>query len=171
MVTQTYYDTLSLVLKMVEEKQKRSLFPRQRPKPPPIAPVEDVSGRLNDLTSRLRVYEGRYSELRKNLVVIEQNMLSHYKKTNRELKDIYSEVSELRRQITEIQDNVTKIVKELGLLATKSDVKVLKRIIDYLDPIKFVRIDQVEKIVRDIIDEQNDSGENDEEEESIPKSL
>ena len=91
-------------------------------------------------------------------------MLSHYQKTNRELKDLFSEVSDLRRQIIEIQDNVTKVIKELGLLATKSDVAVLKKVIDYLDPIKFVRIDQVERIVKDVLRDSSD----DREEESLP---
>ena len=136
-------------------------------KTPPSSASEQPSSASVDVFSRLRIYEGRYAELRKNIVVVEQNMLSHYQKTNRELKDLFSEVSELRRQIIDIQDNVTKIIKELGLLATKSDVNVLKRVIDYLDPIKFVRIDQVERIVRDMIKGSSD----DEEEESVPKSL
>lgn len=144
---------------------KMPLFTAQTP--PPSSASEQPSSASVDVFSRLRIYEGRYAELRKNIVVVEQNMLSHYQKTNRELKDLFSEVSELRRQIIEIQDNVTKIIKELGLLATKSDVTVLKRVIDYLDPIKFVRIDQVERIVKETIKGSSD----DEEEESVPKSL
>lgn len=141
---------------------KIPLFTAQAP--PPSSAPEPPSSASVDVFSRLRIYEGRYAELRKNIVVVEQNMLSHYQKTNRELKDLFSEVSELRRQIIEIQDNVTKIIKELGLLATKSDVNVLKRVIDYLDPIKFVRIDQVERIVKEAIKGSSD----DEEEESVP---
>lgn len=132
--------------------------PSSAPEPPSISPASV------DILARLRIYEGRYAELRKNITVVEQNMLSHYQKTNRELKDLFSEVSELRRQIIDIQDNVTKIIKELGLLATKSDVNVLKRVIDYLDPIKFVRIDQVERMIKDAVKGSSD----DEEEESVP---
>jgi Mg2+ and Co2+ transporter CorA len=144
--------------------EKRGLFPRK-------TPVETHSKMATvsttDLAARLRIYEGRYGELRKNLVVIEQNMLSNNKKANRDIKDIYSELSELRRQITDIQDNITKIIKELQLLATKSEVKVLARVIDYLDPIKFVRIDQMENIVNDIIDAREEKEED--KEESIPQ--
>jgi len=143
---------------------KMPLFSAQKA-PPSSAPELPSSSLSSDVISRLRVYEGRYSELRKNIVVVEQNMLSHYKKTSRELKDLYTEVSELRRQITDVQDTMTKIIKELSLLATKSDVNVLKRVIDYLDPIKFVRIDQVERIVKEAIKDQSDE----EEEESVPK--
>ncbi len=153
---------------MVEKAQppKGGLFHRAREKEPALPP-EKASISVTDLAGRLRIYEGRYSELRKNLVVIEQNMLSHYKKTNRDIKDIYSELSGLRRQITEIQDNITMIIKELKLLATKSEVKVLARVIDYLDPVKFVRIDQMENIINDVIDARE--AKKDDEEESIPK--
>jgi DNA repair exonuclease SbcCD ATPase subunit len=144
--------------------EKRGLFPK---KPVPQEPARMASVTTTDLAARLRIYEGRYSELRKNLVVIEQNMLSNHKKINRDIKDIYSELSELRRQITEIQDNITKIIKELQLLATKSEVKVLAKVIDYLDPIKFVRIDQMENIVNDIVDAREEKEED--KEESVPK--
>ncbi|MBD3361567.1 hypothetical protein GF358_02115 [Candidatus Woesearchaeota archaeon] len=140
------------------QKPKGGLFPSQKKKQEP-PPVEKPSVTTSDLAARLRIYESRYSELRKNLMVIEQNMLSNNKKINREIKDIYSELSELRRQITDIQDNITKIVKELQLLATKSEVQVLAKVIDYLDPVKFVRIDQIESIVNDIIDAREESKE------------
>lgn len=143
---------------------KRGLFPSQRKEPLP--PVEKPSFDISDLMGRLRIYEGRYGELRKNLLVIEQNMLSNNKKINRDLKDIYSELSELRRQITEMQDKITTIVREFQLVATKSEVKVLAKVIDYLDPVKFVRIDQIESIVNDIIDAREEEGEK---EESVPK--
>ncbi len=146
---------------------KMPLFTAQKTPPSSAPEPPSISSASVDVFSRLRIYEGRYAELRKNIVVVEQNMLSHYQKTNRELKDLFTEVSELRRQIIDIQDNVTKIIKELGLLATKSDVTVLKRVIDYLDPIKFVRIDQVEKMIKDAVTGSSD----DEEEESVPKSL
>jgi septal ring factor EnvC (AmiA/AmiB activator) len=142
---------------------KMPLFTAQKA-PPSSAPEPPSMAGQVDVLSRLRIYEGRYAELRKNIVVVEQNMLSHYQKTNRELKDLYTEVSELRRQIIDIQDNVTKIIKELGLLATKSDVNVLKRVIDYLDPVKFARIDQVERMVKEAMSDKS----GDEEEESVP---
>lgn len=142
------------------------LFPSQRKAEPP--PVERPSVDVSELAGRLRIYEGRYGELRKNMLVIEQNMLSHYKKTDRELKSIYSELSELRRQIIEIQDKITVIIRELQLLATKSEVKVLARVLDYIDPVKFVRIDRIESIVNDIVDAREQEGDK---EESVPKTL
>jgi len=146
---------------------KRSFFPKPKKSPSPVPAMPSVG--VNELAGRLRIYEARYSELRKNLVVIEQNMLSFQKKTNHELKGVYSELSELRRQVTDMQDKITMIIKELGLLATKSEVKVLSKTLDYLDPIKFVRIDQVRELVNEMIDER--LGEEQEEEESLPKSL
>ncbi|MBN1644707.1 hypothetical protein JW851_01530 [Candidatus Woesearchaeota archaeon] len=150
---------------MVEKTMsRRSLFPKKQPaQEVPKMPSVTSTG----LAARLRIYEGRYSELRKNLVVIEQNMLSHHKKTNRDLKDIYSEISELRRTINDIQDNITRIIRELKLLATKSEVKVLAKVIDYLDPVKFVRIDHIENIINDVIDAREEKEED--KEESIPK--
>ena len=113
-------------------------------------PLPDVSGmtdQMNTLTARMRMQEERYSELRKKMLVIEQNMLSNHKKAMNEIKSLQSDFTEMRRTIQAVEDKIITIIKELRLTARKEDVDLLKRYLELWDPVKFITSDQVERII------------------------
>jgi len=126
------------------EPAKQGFFTQ---KAPPSADTSGMTEQVNLMAARMRVGEERYSELRKNSLVVEQNMLSNHKKAMNEVKSLQSEVNELRRSITAIEDKIITIIKELRLTARKEDIDVMKRYLDLWNPVKFITNDQVEKIV------------------------
>ncbi len=114
------------------------------------APMPDMSGitdQLNTMGARVKIGEERYSELRKKLLVVEQNMLSNHKKAMLEVKSLQSDVTEIRRTIQAIEDKMITIIKELRLTARKEEIDVMRKYIDLWDPVKFVSRDQVDKII------------------------
>ena len=117
--------------------------PPAKQQPKPSEPTEQ----LTTITARVRVSEERYGELRKMLLVVEQNMLSNHKKAMNEIKALQGEMNEMKRVISVIEDKIITIIKELRLTARKEDIDVLKRYLELWDPVKFVTSDQVEKIV------------------------
>ncbi len=124
---------------------RKTLFPT---KPSPQMP--DVSGmteQVNAMSARIRIGEERFSELRKKMLVIEQNMLSNNKKAMTEIKALQTDIMEMRRTIQAVEDKIITIIKELRLAARKEDVDVLKRYLEIWDPVKFVTNEQVEKII------------------------
>ena len=104
---------------------------------------------VNAMTARVRVSEERYSELRKKLLVVEQNMLSNHKKAMGEIKTLQSDISDLKRAIATIEDRIITIIKEIRLTARKEDIDVLKRYVELWDPTKFVTVDQIDKILEE----------------------
>ena len=127
------------------EPAKQGFFSQKAP--PSQADTSGMTEQVNLMAARMRVGEERYSELRKNSLVVEQNMLSNHKKAMNEVKSLQSEVNELRRSITAIEDKIITIIKELRLTARKEDIDVMKRYLDLWNPVKFITNDQVEKIV------------------------
>lgn len=125
--------------------------------PHPPAPAKKQQGlsvpegpsleQMNALTGRLRMNEERYGELRKKLLLVEQNMLSHHKKAMSEVRSLQSDLTELKRTLISVEDKIITIIKELQLTARKEDVGVLKRYMEYWDPVKFVTVDQMEKMI------------------------
>jgi hypothetical protein len=104
----------------------------------------------NDLTvlnTRLRVSEERYSDLRRKLQFIEQNVLAFQKKTASDFKTVQSDVLDLKRMVREMQERIIMAIKELQLTARKEDVDVMKRYVEMWDPVRFATMDQVEKII------------------------
>lgn len=112
--------------------------------------LPDISGmteQMNLMAARVRISEERYSELRKKLLLIEQNMLSNQKKAMTEIKLLQNDVTEVRRTIQAVEDKIITIIKELRLTARKEDIDVMKRYLDLWDPVKFVTAEKVEKLI------------------------
>jgi len=110
----------------------------------------DVSGmtqQLNSMAARIRVVEQRNSELRKKILLIEQNMLSNHKRAMEEIKHLRDDMSETKRSIQTVEDRIITIIKELRLMATKEQVDVMKRYLDLWNPVKFVPASQIEQII------------------------
>ncbi len=121
-----------------------SLFgaPRQS-----LEPDTSVQQDIAVLSTRLRVAEERYADLRRKLQLIEQNMLMHQKKAVLESKNVQADVMEIKRTVRAMEDKVVMAIKELQLTARKEDVDVLKRYVEMWDPIRFVSYDQVERLI------------------------
>lgn len=115
---------------------------RLAPKPPELP-----SEQLNTIMARVRVSEERYGDLRKMMLVVEQNMIANHKKAMNEIKALQGEMSEMKRVISAVEDKIITIIKELRLTARKEDIDVLKRYLELWDPVKFITSEQVEKII------------------------
>ena len=110
---------------------------------PVFQPNEDV--RL--LSARLHLAEERYVDLRKKLQFIEQNMLSFQKKMHKELKILNDELAEIKRVQHEVESKIILLIKEIQLLASKEDVDVIQKYLQYWDPVRFATVEQVEKML------------------------
>lgn len=145
-------------------KPKKGLFGGKKPELDTGPSVSELTEKVNSIAARLRISEERYSELRKKLLLMEQNMLVHHRKTMADVKTINSELSELKHMINVVEDRIITIIKELQLTARREDIGVMKRYIELWDPTRFVTRDNVEKIIKEII--AGDAEESDEEEET-----
>jgi uncharacterized protein (DUF342 family) len=109
---------------------------------------EQESGNdLSVLNTRLRVSEERYSDLRRKLQLLEQNMLAHQKKSLSDQKTLQGDILDIKRTLREMQDRLITVIKELQLTAKKEDVDVMKRYVEMWDPVRFVTAERVEKII------------------------
>ena len=124
----------------------------KRPDGAPIGPPPELLDQMNTLAARLRLSEERYVELRRKLVVIEQNMLANHKRVMTEVKTFQEEFSEARRVIREIEDRVIALIKEVQLAPKREDFEVLKKYIELWNPLRFATVDHVEKICREMLD-------------------
>ena len=111
-----------------------------------IAPV-DHSKDFIQLSRRIKVIEEGISNLRKKMLINEQNDINRHKKTVAEEKTTVAEINELKKEIEEMNRIIKEVISELRGSAKKEDVDVLKKYIDMWNPINFVTEETVEKIV------------------------
>ncbi len=102
---------------------------------------------ISNVSARLRIGEQRQSELRKKILLLEQNMLVNHKRAMSEIKEIHAEINGLKKTIQAIEDKIITIIKEIRLTARKEDIAVMKRYIELWNPITFVTRDTVDKII------------------------
>lgn len=125
-----------------------------KPGPPapskPEAMLPDITPpteQVNILAARLRISEERYSETRKKMLLLEQNMLTNHKRAMQEIKVLQDEFSELKRTVSAVEDRIITVIKELRLTARKEDIDVMRKYLELWNPASFARMETVEKII------------------------
>jgi len=105
------------------------------------------------LASMLSTLEDRYANLNRKIEVIESNMLKTDKRLLQETKLLTSEIAELKRELTELKDKLMLVAKELKNLASKTELETLKKTVEFFDPMQFVTRNEVERIVKEKMEE------------------
>ena len=109
---------------------------------------------LREISRRLRILEERYTSIRKNIQVNEQNMLNQSRKNSTEIMAINSEISELKKNIRNFAEELKQIIKEVKQAVKKDEVKVLERYINLWQPISYVTHTEMDKRIREIVREE-----------------
>ena len=111
--------------------------------------LDPSTEQLNTLAARLRMNEERDGEMRKKIIMLEQNMLSNHKRAMSEIKLLQAEMIDLKRTIQAVEDKIIMIIKELRMTSRKEDIDVLRKYVELWDPVRFVTREQVEKVVEE----------------------
>jgi hypothetical protein len=110
-------------------------------------PVQDPYAVINELNTRIRILEGKYNLTRERMLVINQNMLDHYKKVSSNVKSLDEDITEIKDSVNLLKDTLKSIVKELQLLARKEELKVLEKYINMWNPLNVVTKEEVEELI------------------------
>lgn len=105
-----------------------------------------------DFNERLRILESRYGLVRERMLLMNQNMVNEYKKSNQSLRGINQDMEELKKDMEELKESMRKIVRELNFFARKHDLKAIDKYIKLWNPLNFV----TEKEVIRLIEERGD---------------
>jgi len=139
-----------------EQKERNHGLFSHTAAPEPPAPNGGID-RIAELATRLRLNEQRTGELRKQLSFVEQNMISNHRAAMSQIKTAQEDLVRIKQRIQNIEDTLLKITKEFRMVARKEDVDIIKRYVDLWDPVKFVTLDQVERMINEKIVAHNKS--------------
>jgi hypothetical protein len=118
--------------------------------------VEQEVGMLDSVTSQmrnLRTLEERYSNIKKKMQLTDSLMMKEHKRLHSSVRSANSEILMLKKDLTELTYKMDLILKELTLSAKSVDLESLKKYIGIWQPMDFVRKDEVEKLVDEILKE------------------
>lgn len=125
-----------------QQAQKKSIFGKDEASP---NIMQDIASQVNNLSRTVRTLEDRFTTMHKKEDVIEQNMISNDKKFVSDIKVINSEILDLKSEINDIKEKLMLFVKELKLSATKEEVGVVQKYLNYWEPLNFVTRNELDK--------------------------
>lgn len=134
----------------IPDTEKRPGFFSRKPEGITQSGVESVA-EIANLNRASKSLEDKYSNLRNKVQVMDQNMITSGRKTATEIKVISEQLDEFRRELEDLKEKIRLIIRELKQTAKDEDVKVLQNYVDAWEPMNFVTLNQVEKIVKDIL--------------------
>jgi hypothetical protein len=107
------------------------------------------------VSRRVKVLEEGLSNLRKKILIDEQNDINRHKKELVEHKTTINEVNDIKKEIENIKRVIKEVISELQGCARHEEVDVLKKYINIWDPIKFVTEETVEKMIDEKLEDSN----------------
>ena len=131
-----------------EPKEEKKGFFAAKPEPGQKL-LADISNQVNNISRSLKTLEDRYTTLRKRLQIIEQNMLNSDKKLFDDVKIINSDLLETKRGLKEFDEKLMILSKELMMSATKEEVAVLSKYINYWEPLNFITRSELDRILNE----------------------
>ena len=109
------------------------------------ATYQDISQVLSDIVNRIRALESKYNVLGERLLIVNENMISQFKKNKTESKAVSQEVKEIKAELFQIRESFMDLTKQMEFFATKENIKVLEKYINLWDPFKFITEKDFEK--------------------------
>lgn len=132
-----------------QQKHGLSFFHSSKPEPQPD--LSSFSEDIGNLSRRIRLLEESFTNMRRGVEVIEQNMLSKNKLFAKEIKTINSDIIDMKQEIAEIKNRMLEMINELRECAKRDELKVLEKYINFWSPVKYVTQNDVEDIVKEIL--------------------
>jgi hypothetical protein len=111
------------------------------------ASLPNFSSETIQISRRVKVLEDSLGNLRKKMLVDEQNDMNRHKKELSDYRSLLSEINEIKKDIENIKRVAKEIISELKSCARHEEVDVLKKYINLWDPIKFVTEETVERMI------------------------
>ena len=127
----------------IEEIQKMEPISGQQKAQQPV--VSDA--KVNDLMRLLRTMEERFTNMNRKLEVIESNFIGQQKKMNKDFILAESDLIEMKKELSGFSYKLVLMAKELSLCAKKSDVEVIKKYLEFWQPMDFIRRTEAEKFI------------------------
>lgn len=109
--------------------------------------VMEVSRKISDLLSRLRLLEERYGNLRREHQMTSQNMIEHHQQLSKQQRKLSDQLLEAKRTIKELSDQIGIMKGELTDSAKSHQVLALERYIDLWQPLDFITRDQAQRMI------------------------
>lgn len=98
--------------------------------------INEIVGRVNDNTKRLRLLEDRERLLTSRISSMDESVFDKIKGLENSINELGLKITAQDEKIATLQNTLKEVVKQLQFLARKSEVKKLEETLKIFDPLK-----------------------------------
>lgn len=115
----------------------------------PFAQQDPINTLLSELGIRINELEEKQRLLKDRVLLVGENLIATKEDYDKQVLEFKKQIKNLESDIKSIKQLSERIVNELGNLARKSDLEILKRQAKIFQPLEFARIKDVRKIIQE----------------------
>lgn len=118
-------------------------------KAPPFKSKEaqDIVKILSTVGSNLKILEDRYSNLRKKTQLTDQVLIETQRGFAKDKRLINEELLDIKSRIQKLVESIEDMQKELSETVKMNDFLVLKKYVDYWEPLRFVTRKELQEVL------------------------
>jgi hypothetical protein len=96
----------------------------------------NIMAELSKINRRLTLMENRFSNLSDHVSLIENSLNDRHKSSGKNVSNIEISVKEIRDKVSDFELELKKFNGIISNFASKQDIKILERYINFWNPIK-----------------------------------
>ncbi|MBI5148783.1 hypothetical protein HZA33_03825 [Candidatus Pacearchaeota archaeon] len=104
---------------------------------------------LSDFGTKVSDLEEKHNLLRDRVLMADEGFIKSLDLIKKELTIVKDSLREIKRDIESVKETSQSIIDELNNFARKEELQVLERYMKLWEPLKFVKADEVRKIIRE----------------------
>jgi len=126
---------------------------RQQPRRTVQSVINDLIGRVNTDTRRLRIIEQELNILKSRMAAIEQNAAEQRKAINASVTELGAKVARAEDKVSRMESLIGEVVKGMKRFAPASEIKKLEQLIEIYSPLKseFITREEAERMIEDAL--------------------
>lgn len=117
--------------------------------------LDAISAMFSEFSTKIADIEGKYEMLRERMLLSNESFLKTRDNVNKEVRILKDEIREIKDEIEKIKETIQHLLTETDNYARKEELRILERYIKIWEPLKFVKVDEVQKMIDDSLERLN----------------
>ena len=111
--------------------------------------LSEISALLNEFNTKIRDVEERHDMLKERILLLSQSFLRTEERLTKDFAILRDEFREMRLDVDRLRENTQQIIRDNADFARRDELVVLEKYMKMFEPLKFVKEDDVKKMIND----------------------
>lgn len=117
---------------------------------PPLQQAhEKLAAELASINRRIRIIEEQIASVRSHIDMLDNSLIEKHKSSTEDIRNVEASFREIQSEIKENKELIERVVNKLSEYASKENVKVLEKYINFWNPLHYVTKQEVVDLIKE----------------------